>query len=237
MPVIVQNGGEYFFLIGGAIALGDIADVDRLPIITGYQATSAIIPPVTGHIAILQPEVISLIITQSIVTDSLGHTVTLLVANNPAPIFYTLNTLDPLETDIRYIDPIRIEGAEGTFFTLKYKAFALEGSGYEDSAVVEVTLQIPTIVNLTWDVENTIDPLVKNIELTPNVVGDFTIMYTTDGTIPSLVNGTEYTAEFQVSGTMVGDQVPVKAIAFPNSAPGLVGGVLQSDLESLVVTF
>ena len=230
-------GAKYFQLtIGRSLILGDIGSLPRLQPPLAPSATDASIPSPVGYLAVLVPDTTPLSITRSTVHNPTNHVVTLAVQNNPAPVFYTLDGASVTELKTRYVGPITISGNPGQNTTLKFKAFALAQSGYTNSVETTVVLQIPQILDLTVGVANTGNSGTKNVTITANASGDFTIKFTLDGSTPNLTNGTTYAGVFQVSGSP-GNSVTVKAIAFPNQPLGDTGGLLQSDLESTTITF
>ncbi len=191
---------------------------------TGYRAQPA--PPPL-------PPVLEVSFTR--VTDTLGHTITLALVNNIAPIYYTLDNSTPSATKPRYLTPIRVTGAPGQSFTLKYIAIALDGSGFANSVVSTVALQIPQQPDLTFDVSVGTAALTRVIAILSDIAGAFEIHYTIDGTLPTLLKPL-YTVPFTVTGTS-GGSIRIKAIAFPTAPLGATGGILQSDLEDVLLMF
>ena len=243
MPLL-PNDGDFVILVGGFFVVGDIAQVPRPEPVQGLEAIEESLGPIRGLTAVADPVLTPLTVTETIVTDALGYSVTLEVLNNPTPVHYTLDGSEPIEGTSPTWDPVvglRIEGSPGDVITLKHKAFALPGFGFDDSATTTTVLTIPQAVDLIFDVENDSggDPLKKFIEITGSIAGDYDIIYTTDGSAPvqSPLNGTVYSGEFQVTGSVAGDQVTIKAKAFPNQVLSPSDPILPSDLETVVVTF
>lgn len=229
-------------IVGGSVTLGSPSALPRpsVPDVTSVT-TPALRPPV-GYIATVGVTPVPLALVRTVTSNTEGHTVTLALVNSFAPIFYTLDGTSPVNSETtsskRYIAPVAVKYPtylrDGAMVTFKAQAFALAGSGFDNSAVDSFSLQIPRKPALTFTVDNTADPLVKDITITADFSGDFAIRYTTDGTIPTGTSPS-YAAPFQLALTLGGAKT-LKAIAFPNVVIGLTGGVIQSDVFSLVVS-
>lgn len=236
MAIVPQVARHFIMTGGGALVIGDIGDIPRLQPPPNPVAEEIILGPVVGHVAVEMPDTIQLIVTRSTVASVSGYTVTLVVQNNPAPIYYTLDGTSVTTSSPRYTRPVVVTGTPGQVKTLKYKAFALAQSGYTDSVEVTVILYVPQALDLDIGVANTADPLVKDITITPEPAGSCEIRYTIDGSLPSPTHGTVYTASFQVTGSP-GGAVVIHAIAYPTQPLSETYYLLQSDLETVTVTF
>lgn len=199
-------------------------------------------PPV-GYTAVVGVVNVPLTLQRSVASGADGHTVTLTLLNTFAPVFYTLDGSEPVNAETvqckRYHGPFDVKfptyPRDGALITVKAKAFALTGSGFVDSPTDTFQVQIPRKPVLVFNVDNTGNPLIKDITIIPSFSGAFTIRYTTDGTLPT-GSSTAYTGQFQISGVLNGTTV-IRAVAFPDGAIGLTGGVLQSDLHEVQVSF
>ena len=240
MPLFItgQIGGTTFILSGAIILSTPGVDFPARPAMptSPVAQISTLMPPV-GYRAQEDPAALPPVLVVSLdrVSDPLGHTITLSIVNNFAPIFYTLDGTTPTEASPRYITPIRVTGTPGQDFTLKYKAFAIDGSGYAHSVVYTLALEIPQQPDLTFDI--TVGPLPqeRTVEILSNIVGAFEIHYTLDNSIPTLVSP-QYTVPFVVTES-IGNSIRIKAIAFPTAPLGATGGILQSDLEDVLLMF
>lgn len=202
--------------------------------------TDTTLRPPTGYVAHVSAGSFLLLLTRTVVSNNDGHTITYTVPNALAPVVYTLDSTAPaLDHGTLYIGTFSIKYPDyprnGVTIDINAKAFALTGSGYTDSIIDAVSVQIPRSPEISFDVANTIDPLQKTISISADFVGNFDIYYTTDGTDPTIFS-TKYTAPFLLTGVLSTTK-NVRAIAIPNAAIGLMDGAILSAIFQVTVTF
>lgn len=228
-------------VIGNSLILGDTSTLARPNVPDGVDARFLVIRPPVGVVAAFSPFPLpELDILPSIVSASDGHVITFSLPNNFAPIFYTLDGTNPVNavtaSSKRYTGPVSVKKppyTSGQLVTVKAKAFALTNSGFADSQLENFQVQIPQKPVLTFTVDNTGDSNVKDILVSADIAGAYSIFYTTNGSTPTNLS-TLYTGTFQVTGPA---SATIKAIAIPTDPIGATGGIIQSDLATVVVSF
>lgn len=230
-------------VIGNGLTLGSPGALTRPGVPEVTDVSSPLLRPPMGYTALIGIVNVPLTLGRAVVSDADGHTVTLTLLNNFAPIFYTLDGSAPVNGETlvckRYVAPVVVKyptfPRDGSTITFKAKAFALAGGGFVDSATDSFSLQIPRKPVLVFNVDNTGNALIKDITVIPSFSGAFSVRYTTDGTLPTGAS-TLYAGVFQVSGVLNGTTT-IKAVAFPDNPIGLTGGILQSDVHEVQVSF
>lgn len=169
--------------------------VDAVHIYDGLTSSSTLVWDKEFFPAVAAP----IIDTESGVYED-GQKIRITCSDTRATIYYTLDGTEPTEDSAIYVSPIEIEG------NTKLRAVA-RIDGLVDSPVVSE--------DYTVYVENTEFSLPDNsmvdgdtLSITTATVGA-TIIYTTDGTEPTMDNGKEYTKPFTIRTSLT-----VKARAF-----------------------
>jgi hypothetical protein len=157
------------------------------------------------------------------VANPTGHTftnsttVSLSTATPDAVIYYTLDNVDPVQTEtadnFKYTTPVTID----TNLILKAKAFkeGLSPSGVLTETYTKQSANLGTVAKPAASPDPAIPFYEETLTVTLNTTTpDATIRYTIDGTEPTSNSGTVYTEPFAIgAGVMVDTKITVKAIA------------------------
>ena len=176
------------------------------------------------------PTVEAPVITPATGTYYESQSVTMTSETDGATIYYTTDGSEPTTSSTVYNDEFTAPYTAGGTTTIN--AIAVDGQGnISPVTTVVYTWGVPT-VTITPTSRNTTASSV-NVTLT-GTPADATIYYTTDGSIPSASNGTEYTGVFSVALDEIGDEVTVNAIAVYNGESSTVASATYTRVDKVI---
>ena len=145
-----------------------------------------------------------------------GQLVTITCATSDSVLRYTLDGSEPTEISAVYSSPIAISATT----TIKVKAFS---SRLFDSAVVTATIYKRVATPIITATEGEFGSY-QTITIASEVPGT-TVYYTTDGSIPSALNGNLYSAPFVIEDRKIVRAVAVKSGEMNSEVAELTVGV------------
>lgn len=185
---------------------------------------------VLAYLYVLHPAVMAPVITPATGEYSEHQDVTI-TAENGTTIYYTTDGSDPTSSSTPYEGQFTVHYDANNPTTIK--AIAVDDEGNVSTIAEVVYTWIAPKVTIRPATRDVYNPTLT-VVIGCNPV-DATVYYTTDGSEPSLSNGTLYEGPFEVTFASLGDQVTVKAIAYnDDDVPSAIDAATYTYAEKVI---
>lgn len=185
---------------------------------------------VPAYLYVLRPAVMAPEITPATGEYSEHQDVTI-TAESGTTVYYTTDGSDPTSSSTPYEGQFTVHYDANNPTTIK--AIAVDDEGNVSTIAEVVYTWIAPKVTIRPATRDVYNPTLT-VVIGCNPV-DATVYYTTDGSEPSLSNGTLYEGPFEVTFASLGDQVTVKAIAYnDDDVPSAIDAATYTYAEKVI---